>query len=384
MAPARALYKQCYSKINMKTHVLTVFAVLLAPLIAFAEGVSYRTEGGNLYSAGGSIAIVDDARNDIVAAGGDVSISGNAANEVLAAGGSLVLSGNTGGDARLAGGNVTVAGAIGGEAVLAGGKVHLLPKGRIGSGLIAGGGDITIEGTVDGSARIYAGTVVVNGTISRDLDIKADHIVIGRNARIGGNLRYEAPQEASIEQGAVIAGEKLFKQAEYERPRKQFIAVLGALWFIKVLAVLAAAVILYLLLPERTTEVTGLAVSRFGHELLVGFLVFVAVPALVLVLFITVLGWFAGLMLLVLYIAFLLLSSVFGALTFTRLVSGSLFKKPLLSWPLILAGVLAYQVLGAMPFLGSLFKFVFLLTALGSLSHTVYSMRRSPQALPPA
>ena len=110
---------------------------------------------------------------------------------------------------------------------------------------------------------------------------------------------------------------------------------------------------------------------------------FVAVPAVVLVLFITVLGWFLGLMLVFLYIAFLLLSSVFGALTFTRLIAGAVLKKTMLSWPLILAGVPIYQVLGIIPFFGGLFKFVFFLAALGALSHSFYSIRHRPAAMPP-
>ncbi len=351
---------------------------LLVPLIASGQGATHTTGRGNIYSAGPAVAITEDAPNDIVAAGGDVSISGSAANEVLAAGGSLVLSGKTGGDARLAGGSVTVAGSIGGEAVLAGGKLHLLPRAAIGSGLIAAGGDVTIEGSVKGGARLFAGTVTINGTISGDVYIKADRVVIGRNAKLGGDLRYEAPREASIAQGAEIAGQKLFTQAEYEQPRKRLMAFLGALWIVKLLAIVAAALVIYLLVPEQTTDVTGLALERFGHELLVGFIVFVALPAAALALFITVLGWFLGLMLASLYIVFLLLSSVFGALTFTRLAARSLLKRPQLSWPLILGGVLVYQVLGLIPFLGSLFKLVFFLAALGALSHSVYFIRSRP------
>ena len=270
---------------------------------------------------------------------------------------------------------MTVAGTIGGEAVLTGGRVHLLPRAGIGSGLIAAGGEITLEGVVRGSARIIAGTVTINGTITGDVSIKADHVTIGKSARIGGNLHYEAPQEATIDQGAVITGQKTFKQAEYKQPRQRLLSFLGILWIIKLFAIIAAAIVLYLLLPEQTSQVTSLAMEQFGNELLVGFLVFVAVPALVLLLFITVLGWFLGLVLAFLYVVFLLLSSVFGALTFTRMIERSLLKSTALSWPLILAGVLVYQVLGLMPFLGTLFKFVFFLAALGGLSHRLYSLR---------
>jgi hypothetical protein len=147
---------------------------------------------------------------------------------------------------------------------------------------------------------------------------------------------------------------------------------------------MTAAVVIYLLLPERTAEVTSLAADRFGRELLVGFIVFITVPVLVLLLFMTVLGWLLGLLLLFFFIAVLFLSSVFGALLFTRLIGTYLLKRrEALSWPLILAGVLAYQVIGLLPLLGWLFKLVFILTALGALSHRLSSLKDSRSHLPP-
>ncbi len=361
----------------MQIPALTLIAVLLMPLIAFADGIRFETERGNVYAAGRVVTIPEDSLNDIVAAGGDVSISGNAANEVLAAGGSLMMSGKAGGDVRMAGGEVTLAGAIGGEAMLAGGRVRLLSGARIGSGMFAAGGDIVIEGTVDGSARIVGGTVSVNGTIGKDVIIKANHVIIGKKAKIGGYLKYEAPHEAAIDQDAVITGQKTFIHAVNGEPHKRFMAFLGALWIVKLFALLAAAIVIFLLLPERTAEVSALALDRFGHELLVGFLVFVAIPALVLILIITVLGWFLGLVLVFLYGSFVLLASVFGALIFARLVGRSILKKTHLTWLLVAAGVVVYQILGLIPFIGWLFKFVFFLAALGALSHSIYPLRHA-------
>ncbi len=367
----------------MQMLFLTSIAVILAPLIAFAEGVNFTTERGSVYSAGGSVAIAESAPNDIVAAGGNVSISGDAGNEVLAAGGSITMSGKTGGDARIAGGSVVLAGTIEGEAVIGAGKINLLPKAIIRSVLIAASGDITIDGTIGGGARIFAGTVTINGTINKDVDIKAEHLVIGKTAKLNGNLRYEGPQEARIDPGAMVRGEKIFKKTEFKQPHEKFIKFAAALWVLKLLAVMTAAIVIFLLLPEKTTEVTALGVNRFGHELLVGFLVFVAIPALILLLFITILGSFLALLTVFFYIAFVLLSTVFGALIFTRLISGRVFKKTALSWPIILAGVMLYQVIGLIPFLGWLFKFAFFLAALGSLSHLVYSAKDNRSALPP-
>jgi cytoskeletal protein CcmA (bactofilin family) len=356
----------------MRKIPLILIVIIFAPLIAIAEDGSFKTVRGNIYSAGGSIAITEDASNDIVAAGGNVVINGDAGNGILAAGGSVLLSGKTGGDARVAGGSVTISGEIGGEAVAAGGRIHLLPDAGIKSDLIAAGGDVVIDGTIGGGAKIIGGTVLITGTIQNDVEIKAREVVIARNAVLKGRLRYEAPQEARLERGAVIAGEKVFIKREFGQPRQDFVRMLWIGWVVKVIAVLAAALAVFFALREKTVEVTGLAVNRFANETLIGFIVLVAVPAAVLVLFMTVIGWVLGLAGIFLYIAFVMVSGVFGALVFTRLMSGYLFKKePSFTWPVILLGVLIHQVIGLVPFLGWVFKFVFFLAALGALSHLV-------------
>jgi cytoskeletal protein CcmA (bactofilin family) len=355
--------------------LLSIASVLfIVPLNVYAEAASLSTARGNLYVAGGSIDIADHVSNDIVAAGGHITITGSAGGGLLAAGGTIVVSGKIKGDARVAGGNITIAEDIGGELVAGAGRLHLLPDAAIGSELVAGAGEIMLDGTVGGRARIAGGKVNINGTINGDADIRAEEIMIGENAVINGNLRYEAPREAVIDQRAVIKGEKVFKQKEIAPPGWKIAAMAGILWIFKVMAVMAAALAIYLSARVKTLEITSLALDRFGNELVRGFIVLIVVPAFILLLFITMIGWLLGLLSLFFYIAFVTLSGVFGSLVFTRWSSGYVFKKqPSLSWPVILLGVFVHQVIGMVPFVGMIFKFVFFLSALGALSHIMYS-----------
>jgi hypothetical protein len=355
------------------------------PLYAKAEGHSLRTESGNIYSAGPSIGLTENAAHDVIAAGGNIVISGNVGNDVLAAGGSLLISGKTGGDVRVAGGSVSLDNEIGGEAILAGGRIHVLPRTVITYDLIAAAGDIEIAGMVSGGARIIGETVIINGTIGKDVDIKAQQVTIGKNAVVKGELRYSAPREARVEQGAVITGVTKFTRMKFERPRETVMKVVQAFWFAKLIAIISAAVVLYLAFTEKTKELTALALNRFGSEMLTGFVVLVTVPFLILLLFMTVAGSFLGLFGVFLYVAVLLLSSVLGALVFTRLISGYLFKKePSFTWPIVLLGVLLYQVLGLLPFLGWILKFIFFLSALGALSQYLSrSLKEKPSPVQP-
>jgi hypothetical protein len=84
-------------------------------------------------------------------------------------------------------------------------------------------------------------------------------------------------------------------------------------------------------------------------------------------------GLLFGLMGLFFYIAFVLLSSVLGAVVFSGLTGRYVFRKEqYVTWPVILLGVFVYQIAGLVPFLGCLMKIVFFLSAFGTLSHLVY------------
>ncbi len=358
---------------NTKTFSYALMALAFLPLTANADGISFKTSRGNIYSAGGSVDVTENAPNDIVAAGGNVIITGNAGNEVLAAGGTVLLLGKAGGDVRIAGGNISVNNEIGGEAVLAGGRIRLLPGTTIESDLIAASGDITVEGTVGGDARITGGTVTISGTVKKNAEIKARRLVIGQNAVINGTLRYEAPQEARIEHGAAIKGQTIFVPEKFAAPREKLRRFLWAWWAVKFFATAAAALAIYFALRKKTEEFTLLALKRFGAELLTGFIVLIVIPAAIVILFITVVGLLLGLIGAVFYIAFLAVSTVLGAVVFSGLTGKYVIKKePFLTWRVILLGVFIYQIIGLIPGVGWIIKFVFFLSALGAMSHLVY------------
>jgi cytoskeletal protein CcmA (bactofilin family) len=353
---------------------LALIALVLFPLNAHADGVSFKTSRGNAYYAGSNVNVVETVPGDIVAAGRNVIITGNAGDDVLAAGGTVDISGKAGGDARIAGGNVTVNSEIGGEAVIAGGHIKLLPGANIRYDLLAAAGNVTIEGTIGGIARINAGTVTMNGTVNKDVEVRTGQLVIGRNAVINGNLRYEAPRKAQIDQGAVIKGQTIFTSKDYMSHKKRLRSLMGFWWIVKLLATAAAALVIYFSLRKRTEEFAALALNRFGSELLIGFILLIVIPAAILILFISVVGWLLGLIGLFFYIAFIVLSVVLGAVVFSGLIGKYLFKKEqYVTWPMILLGVFIYQIVGLVPVLGWLVTFAFFLSGMGAFSHLIYT-----------
>jgi hypothetical protein len=356
-----------------RNFISILILVLLSPVSVLADGVSFKTEKGNIYSAGGDVTISERVPGDVTAAGGNVVIAGDTGGDVLAVGGTVHLTGRVGDDARIAGGDLTVDTDIGGEATLAGGEIKLLPGTTIKDDLFAAGGNLTIGGDVGGTAKLYGGSVTLNGTIGKNVEIRTGRLIIGKNAVIKGNLFYASPEKARIAQGAVIKGQTIYEHKAYEFPKKKLLGFLWLWWVIKLVATETAALLLYFLLKKKVERFTALAVSGLGREFLTGFIVLILAGAAIGVLFISVAGYILGLVGTFFYVASILLSSVLGAIVFSGLAGRYVFKKEeYVTWPVILLGVLTYQIIGTVPFLGWLMKFVFLLSAFGALSHLVY------------
>lgn len=273
----------------------------------------------NLYIAGGALNIAGTIKGDLLAAGGNINISGPIQKDAAIAGGTIILTGNVGEDARIAGGNITVTGNIGGDLIVAGGNINISSGVVIGGDLVAAGGNITNLGTVKGKISIFT-----------------------------------QPKGVKVQKSKGFLG-------------------LGIWWLISTLMKLAVGLVLYYLLRPGTQEVLKKAISNFGSELLRGFLILVAMPVALVILMFTIVGIPLSIAGFMAYAALMIVSSVFGAIILGGVVAKYGFKKPetLTIW-IVLGGIILYQILKLIPFVGWIIVFVFSLTGLGVLAHTLY------------
>jgi hypothetical protein len=377
----------------MKTISMTVCAALLvaAPLSAFAAqfagGQAYTLSKGqtvdeNLYAAGGNVVIAGDARADVAVAGGTVLLTGTVGQDLLAGGGTLEVLGSVNGDVRIAGGNVTIGGSVGGDVVVAGGSVHLISGANVRGGVYAAGGQVLVDGTIQGPVQVVGGQITVNGIVAKDVWIKADHVVIGDAASLGGALSYESPNEALIAPSAKIAGAVHYQQitAQSHNPqdiRKGFAALFAAWWFVKFCVMLATAFIAYWLFRGSLESAVRRTVSGFGMDVVRGFVMLVVVPVAVIVSFFTVLGAFLGILALALYILILLASCIYaialcGSVTHKLVFRADAYR---VTWWNILIGAVVLGIVGFIPLIGWLIGAAFYLASIGTLWRLFYGLR---------
>jgi cytoskeletal protein CcmA (bactofilin family) len=376
---------------KLQLFVVFVLTISLSPVALFAasefgNGPAYtlpagQTVNGNLYAGGASINVLGTVGKDVMAAGGNVLLAGTTTGSVMAAGGSLSLTAPVGADARLAGGNISIAAPVGGELVAGAGNLVLEQNAIVGGDAFLAGNQIVLNGGVIGNVRIAAQQVTINGTIGKNVVIRAQKIVFGRQARIGGDVSYQSAERAQIAPGAVIAGRTTFSKISMPERYSwgNTLAMLGLTWLFKLIAILVAVLVAFLVLPKRTTEVAVRAADNFWYEVLRGLIILVVVPVVLLILLFSVVGIMLALIGLLAYILMLLLAAVLSAFTLAGVLQKYAFKESVASitWPKLLLATLILMILGLIPVLGWLAAFVFYLAALGAFAQvTATTIRR--------
>jgi hypothetical protein len=210
-----------------------------------------ETVDGDLYLAGGSVTVDGTVNGDLVAFGGQVTINGSVTGDLMTAGGTVSITGAVDGDVRTAGGQVTVSGPVGEDMLIAGGQTTLASGATVGGDLIATGGTVSVGGAVNGNIEANAGTYSRGGTVGG-----TEHVTLSD--------RGDRPQpEAS---NRVLDAIRHFV----------ILILLGALLLVVLPRVLRG--------PDDTLRQQPLLALGGGVATLIGYIVFLVVAVLLMVL----------------------------------------------------------------------------------------------------
>ncbi len=328
----------------------------------------------NRYIAGARVQVDAPVRGDLLAAGGEVRVESRIDGDAMVAGGSVSLRGPVRGDVRAAGGEVTVGGEVGGELAAAGGNVSVPARTVIGGRAWLSGGRVELEGDLRGPLKVAAGSVRLAGAVAGDVDITAQEVEVASGARIAGRLRYRSGQAARIDPGAQIAGG--VERATIPVPETAPLVQTGfsVLKILSFLGVVLLGVVVLLLLPQASLNAARTARSDPLKCLLFGFALLVSAPIAALLLMITIIGLPLAFALLALYVLALMLAWITAALAM-----GDLGLRALRAMPsrhaLLLAfagGLLLLWLLGYVPIVGGIVRFIALLLAFGAWAVYLY------------
>ncbi|MCO8267250.1 polymer-forming cytoskeletal protein [Haloferax sp. AB510] len=336
-------------------------AVLLSLLVVGSlAGVAAAQQGP---AAGGAVVVGEGETvdGDLDAVGGTVVIAGTVTGDVSATSGTVlvtetgVINGNLDGVA----GSVTIEGTVNGDVSLAGGAVFVRDTAKIDGSLDAAGGTVQLDGAVAGNVRVGA-----------------EELAVGPTARVGGSLEYDAAT-ATVDSAAVVDGGVRqvdglvvaspvvagapFQFGQFEAPVIPGWVVSGY-WL---LANFVLGAIIVLVAPDFARRVTGLGTKKAVRSGGVGLLAIVAVPIVLLLLLLTIVGIPLSLAGGVGFLLVLWVAGIYGALVLgTWLLSLADYDN---RWAALFAGLFVLAVLDFVP-LGGVLEFVVLLVGLGAFA----------------
>ncbi|QLH75796.1 polymer-forming cytoskeletal protein [Halosimplex rubrum] len=322
--------------------IATVLVVLIVVLSVLPGVAAAATRTGGTVVVGAD----ETVDEDLEAFGGTVVVRGTVNGDLQAFGGSVVVEGTVTGDVEATAGSVQILGAVGGDLTAAGGAV-----------------DVGDGAQIDGTLEAGAGSVAVAGTVLGDARIGADSIRLGEGAQIGGDLVYDgdlARADGAVVDGAVTRDEGLNAGGQTD------FAIPGAVFTVYgVFVALLVGALLLLVFPGTAAAVADRATGDPLRTGGLGLLTAVAVPVVLAVVAITIVG---------------IPLALAGGLAFGLLVwLGTIYGRFVLGtwllsladaenrWAALLVGVLAVAILRLVPVVGALTRLAVFLLGFGAL-----------------
>ena len=339
------------------------------------------------YFAGADHVIIDGTVNgDLYAGAGKVEVNGSVNGDVLAAGGVVEIGGHVSDDIRAAGGTIRITGVVGKNVSVAGGTVEIARSATIGGGLLAAGGTVQQAGMVKKDAMFGSGSTEITGTVDGNVDVASDQLGIHRGAQIGGNVTAMVKEKENVQiaEGAV-KGTVTFKEREAKEARH----ILGfrpwRFWF-KIFwigGLLVTGLVLFLISRNVFAEFGSVVKRKLGMNFVWGLVALIAIPVIVIILVITVVGVPLGLILLAAYLVMMYCSQLSLGLLVGDLLFRTEGKAGWRAFGAFVAGTAIFQILTFVPVLGGILELAALLLGLGAVALMIWRAFARPAA-PPA
>jgi len=335
------------------SRTLTVLAVLLVVLSAVPGLAAAEPR------AGGSVVVAE----------------GETVDGLEAFAGSVVVRGTVDGDLSALSGDVTVteSGRVTGNVAGAAGSVRI--AGTVDGDVSGAAGDVTIaeSGTVGGTLEAGAGTVRIDGAVAGDVTVGADRIILGERASVGGDLTYDG--RLSGPRGVVsgtVERDPSLSGPVFEPVVPGFADVVFGVYGFLVNLVLAA--VLLLVFPGFSRRVADTAVEGPVRAGAVGLALLVAVPLLLVLTAITIIGIPLTIVGAMLFGLFAWVASLYGRFAVgTWLTAYTTVEN---RWVSLLVGFLVVGIAIRIPFVGWLPELLVGLLGLGALALALTEHRR--------
>ncbi|HUW24350.1 MAG TPA: hypothetical protein VMW04_01850 [Patescibacteria group bacterium] len=362
------------------TLLILILGILGAASPVFAQGqvgtvVSPdQIIAADYFASDSTVTIAGTVNGDAYLVGGNILVSGTINGSLLALGGTINVTGNVTNNIRVIAGQLIVSGPVGGNITSLGGTTNLTAGANVSGSLVAGAGNVSIFAPLGRGINAVAGQMTVGSSVGGDVSAYVGQLILTPSARVAGDLTYWSDLDAQVQSGAEVAGTTTRNTPPTRAPqeprqpidRAQIQAALARAAFIARLVDFVSALIIGLLLiyvfPVFTQMTVGTIRKEPWKSLGVGLLTLIVTPIIGFILLALIVGIPLALILFGLYLIALYVSRIFVIL----LVGELILRKASPGWALVL-GLVLYEVITLIPFLGPIVVFFVLLFGLGAI-----------------
>ena len=303
---------------------------------------------GDLYWAGQNFNL-DDASID---------------RDIIAAGDSLSIRDCTvGGAVRLAARTIDIAKTTVNGSVTVAGQHVVLNTDSTASCFYAVGETVALRGSVK-SAALAGDTVTIDGTVDGDVEVWADKLVLGKNARITGTVNAHVSEDPERAAGAEVGALRIDRTENEDTSTVN--DVIGGI-VAAALSTCFVALLLELVFPRATASAAGMLHQRPTPLWVSGLLGTVAIVPAVLLLIISIAGLSLAGTLLCAVIGIALVSTAFAGCAIARMVGHNQNRYAMAAVGGLIAGVLT-----AIPLVGDFISGVAFVFTLGYIIQIIW------------
>ena len=361
--------------------VATMFVVLgtlgvVAPSPAHAAELRYEKEGtvevaegesidDTVFLAGKTAIVAGVVNGDVFAAAERVEVTGTVRGNVYGAGETVTIAGEVSGNVHAAGKTVELGAKVGGSGYLAGQDILVLKGGELARGGFFAGESVRSEGSVGRDLTFAAETMVLSGSVERNVRGYGSKVTVTSSASVGGDLELTVPSQDAVEVdgGATVSGETIV-QIEEKEERRAFLYpgfYFGVL--AKALAMLLLGVVLVTLFPSLLPPAPESS-NEVLRDMGLGFVALVATPLVIGIVALTLIGIPVSILIGVVYAVLVFLSTLVVAYFAAQRLPAADNRRRALHTGAILLVILFVL---AIPFVGAGLSFFVHIFGLGCL-----------------
>ena len=301
-------------------------------------------------TSGDNVKVNDTINGDSAIAGNIIDMLGNIDGIGFMAGQTINLDGDLE-YGFLAGQDININGNVSKNIYAAGSTINFSKDANVGRDIFIAGQTVNLDGTLDRNVNISAEKVIINkGTIiNGNISINTQNLIIQKDVVIKGKLEYNKDAENKINKDVSIG--KIIKKDVQEAPKVDTKAML-----ISILNMVVVFLVITIIIPNTFNKVENLYKKNNNYlkSIGIGLLILICTPIISLILLVSNIGMYLGIILALLYVIALFLSCIFTGFILGKLLFVNLMKLNINNYLAGIMGIVLLKLLMLIPIFGTI------------------------------